>query len=383
MFILYFIALIPILFGAILSAFNDEICWSEWIIGAGLALIMAGGFHLYSYKSQVGDTETWSGQIVEAHHIPTWRERYSEAIYRTETYQSGTDSNGNPTYSTRQVFSHYETRHHQHPPKWTLTSNISTTYNVSESHYNDVVQKFGGEEKRKGVRRTGKTHSKMVGGDPYDYYGVNKNNWIEPVNKPVKFENRVKASKNVFNSYKVNEDAKGNLHPYPYSEPKIPWTSNRLLGTAHKTVDPLKWEQLNAALGPIKKINLILVGFENQDERIADDQIAFWLGGKKNDLIIMYGEGWSRVFGWSESELCKQNAAQLFLNPNDPELLTKLKKEIVQNYEKVDWSEKYKYIQIQPQTIHVVIFMIVLFITQIGLYVFFHLNDLTFPLDFR
>jgi ABC-type lipoprotein release transport system permease subunit len=97
----------------------------------------------------------------------------------------------------------------------------------------------------------------------------------------------------------------------------------------------------------------------------------------------MYGEGWSRAFGWSESELCKQNAAQLFLNPNDPELLAKLKNEIIQNYEKVDWSEKYKYIQIQPQTVHVVIFIIVLFMTQIGLYVFFHINNLTFPLDFH
>lgn len=375
MFWLYFLSFIPILIGgSIYLFFNKNVNIIEWGIGSILALITAGIFHAWAYHSQIGDWEIHSGQIVEVKQFSAWREQYKEAIYKTERYRSGRDSNGNPTYSTRRVFSHYETRRRWHKEHWKAYSNINTEYSIDKKFYQELCLKFGGFVSVPGVRKTSETSSKMIDGDPNDYVATNKTGWIEPVNKSVYFKNRVKATKNIFNRESISnkEASKLKLFEYPYHVG--PWVSNRLMGDAQKYITFQNWEKLNGKLGPIKHINLICVGFEDQDSSIAEKQVAYWKTPKKNDLIIIFGNGWSQVFSFSDSELCKQNISNLFLNPSDPDLLSKLEKEIITNYKLVDW-EKFEYLSISPQVHHVIWYLVILIITQMGLYVFFHLND--------
>lgn len=377
MFILYFFAILPILAGLVYKHWYHEVCWREWLLGAGIALAMAFGFHAYSFYSQVGDTETWSGQIVNSYHIPEWVESYMEAIYRTETYRSGTDSKGNPTYSTRQVFSHWEPRTRVHEPEWWAESNINTQHAITAEKFKELQERFGKTSTKEGVRYTFENSSTMIAGDPNDYYLVNVNNWVEPINVSKSFENRLKAAKTVWTQYKIDKNVAERLYQYPYSFPEDPFMSNRLLGPlAYKYIKPLEWEQLNAVLGPLKKVNLICVGVESEDASFAENQIASWLGGKKNDLIIIFGKGWANVYGYSESEVCKQNIRTLFLTPDQPELLKKLKIEILANYQPVDFEEKFKYIQVQPTGTHVAIYLVLMCITQIGLYVVFHKENI-------
>jgi hypothetical protein len=374
MFWFYFACIIPISIGLTLFLLHKRVNWVEWIIGSILALIIALSFHVWAYHSQIGDWEIHSGQIIEVKQFSAWREQYEEAIYRTETYQSGTDGNGNPTYSTRQVFSHYETRRRWHEEYWKAYSNINTEHSIDKKFYQELCLRFGGFVPVKGIRKTSETSSKMIDGDPNDYVATNKTGWIEPVNKSIYFENRVKATKNIFNRESIsNKDAnKLKLFEYPYYVG--PWVSNRLMGNAQKYITFQNWEKLNGKLGPIKRINLICVGFESHDSSIAEKQMAYWKTPKKNDLIIMFGKNWAQVYSFSDSELCKQNIQTLFLHPENPNLLNDLEKEIIKNYQLVKW-DKFKYLSISPQTHHIVWFLIVLFLTQTGLYIYFHNNE--------
>ncbi len=107
---------------------------------------------------------------------------------------------------------------------------------------------------------------------------------------------------------------------------------------------------------------------------IAEYQKAAWVGGKKNDIVICYGPGWSMVFGWTDSELVKENIKSLFLTEkHNNELFAKVKTEVIQNYKIKDWS-KFDYISIEPRTAHFVWFFIIMALTQTGLYIFFYMN---------
>lgn len=363
---LYFLALLPVCFGAILFLCGKTVCWKEWLTGTAIALATAGAGHFAIHLVLTGDTETWSGQISHGVHIPAWTEKYKEAIYKDVEHK---DKDGN-THTTRE-FSHYETRTDYHPESFTLESNIPSSHGVGEGKWKEVVAKLGGKlTPQRGSRSTGKHDSHMIAGDPYDYHLQNTSGWIEPVNVGKFFENRIKNSHSLFRSRRLAEAEKKNLFPYP--NPTGGFESNRLLGVLPAAITPLAWDQLNARLGPTKRVNIILAGFPSSDSALADNQLALWAGGKKNDLMLFYGPGWSRVLGWSESELCKANLQTLLLTPNSPTLLQDIEKEIQRNYQIVDWNKKFAYISVEPTFWQIITFLGILVISQSGIYYYFH-----------
>ena len=388
MFWLYFLAIIPVCIGLTIKLTNKEVNWMEYAIGSGLALVTAGAFHCWAYYGQVGDQETWSGSIVQARQYSNWLEYFEYAVYRTEYYtenETSTDSKGRTSTRTvtksRQVFDHWEPTSRWHHEHWNMESNIDTKYTIDKAKFLEVSEKFGGHVPIPGNRTTGEHNSRMIGGDPNDYVATNKTGYIEPVTKSVFFENRIKASNNIFSKRKVSPEEAKTLFPYPVSED--PFTSGRVLGEAQKQFSTLEWDQMNAKLGPSKKINLICIGYPaGTDQSKFDAQIAYWQGGKKNDFIIGYSDSWSRVYSWSESELAKINVTTLFLKP-DAETLSKLESEIRTNYTKVEWKKKFQYLSINPQFHHVVWYLIVLVVTQIGIYIVFHFYDISPNNDFR
>jgi len=383
MFWLYFLAIIPICIGLTVKLMDKEVNWIEYAIGTCLALLTAGAFHCWAYYGQVGDQETWSGSIVQTRQYSSWLEYFEYAVYRTEYYteeESSTDSKGRTTTRTvtksRQVFDHWEPTSKWHNEHWGMESNIATSYDISKAKYLQVAQAFGGDGPIPGDRSTSEHNSRMIGGDPNDYIALNKTGYIEPVTKSVFFENRVKASTNIFNKRNVSVEEAKTLYPYPDSID--PFISGRLLGEASKLFTALEWDQLNARLGPTKRINLICIGYPaGTDPAKFDAQIAYWKGGKKNDFIIGYSDSWARVYSWSESELAKANIETLFLQTSNKELLPAIESEIIRNYTKVEWNKKFQYLSISPQWHHIIWYIVVLALTQAALYIIFHVYDIS------
>lgn len=390
MYLFYIFSLIPLVIGLVIWLKSDKVILQEWLGAAAAAFIISIVMHIVAAKGMTSDSETWSGQVSSVQYIPRWKEYYEEAVYRTEYYtvnetrtrtvgsgkNSRTESYTVRVQKSKQVFDHWESHRRWHEARWNCETDLNQSFSISEGDYNRIVSRFGKSEPRAGRRRTGEHASRMLEGDPNDYFGVNVNRWCEPVTDKRSFENRVKACPSVFSFIKVPT----NINVFPYPNNTDIFRSNRLLGEARK-IDALKFDQLNSFLGARKKINLIMVGFKDADSMLAEYQKASWIGGKKNDLVLMYNVNstgtvtWTRVFGWSESEICKRNIESILLSkPIDDTLLPLLSSEITANYTIKDWS-KFDYLTIEPRTGHYVWFFIILGLTQIGLYVYFHHNE--------
>ncbi|CAM2982238.1 hypothetical protein [Rariglobus hedericola] len=354
----YLMALLPIVIGFGLWLLNHRIALWEWLLTGVLAFIVAGCFHAGAISGMTDDQEVWSGQVLSTHYRPEWRERYKEAVYRTEIYYTGTGKNRQS--HTRRVFSHYETRHRTHPDEWTVNTTLFST-EVSQSKYEQIRRELGARTKAApGRRTTGSMSSTMVSGDPNDYDTGNTSGAIIPVAKNVSFENRVKASPSTFSYRQLTPEESAKLYDYPYIGDA--WSTGRNLSG---TLSTRKWDELNARLGPTKHVNLIVVRLKTPEEARALE--AKWIGGKKNDLVLTYGESWSYVFGWTESTLAKTKLESLlrYHYPLDDRFIPEVEKVIVAHYKMVDWH-KFDYLDLKPRTAHYWWLALTMFLTQAG-----------------
>lgn len=356
MYACYLIALIPVLFGAGMWALNKKIALWEWAISAAAGFAAAGVFHLIAISWLTADTETWSGQVYQVVDYPRWEARWTT----TETYYTGTGKNR--TAHTRIV------RHHEvHPQHWTAKDTLQQERDISRDAYLDFHKRLGGI-----VRKEKPSKEHFDCGDPYTYHTDNTSKELIPCTAIRAFENRVKASRNLF---KFTEVPKGvPVHPYPSNAD--PYHSNRLIGITGTSL--LEWDKLNSRLGPTKKVNLILIGFGKQEESIAQYQESAWLRGRKNDLVLCLGgdpskPDWSYVFGWTESELVKRNLATTLLEKGVD--IPAIEKEVRENYSLKDWS-KFDYLSVEVPWYYYMWLMIIMAITQGGYWTWAHFNGL-------
>lgn len=377
MWIFWVLSLLPILvvFGMVLL--DKEVSIWEGLISTVVALGMAGLFQYLSVQGMTDDVETWSGHVISAKHFASWREYYEEAVYRTEYYDCGTDSKGRQQTCSRQVFDHWESHRRWHNEYWMVYTTLGE-WQINRDKFQYLCRKFKSHYAVAGVRRTGEHNSQMIDGDPNDYESSNTTGWIEPVTDTRHFENRVKASPSLFSYSPVPS----NIVVFPWPQSTDLFISDRVMGTARQAINTLPWDQMNAQLGPKKKVNVIIIGYGNQGMNISEYQESAWIGGKKNDLVICYGgevgkkATWVRVFGWTEKNIVKKNLESLLLmTPVNNNIIPKIQEEINANYEIKDWH-KFDYLTIEPPAWSYWVYLGVMIVVQGGLIVWYRFNEL-------
>lgn len=330
MWMLYLIAGIVAAVGAWLCVKSEKINWKEWLGGVVMSFIVVGLCHWIAIAYLARDTETWSGWITKTTHHPFWHAEWTE-VYTTS------DGKGNTTVHTRHCERDY-------PEHWTASDTLQETYEISLALHKDFKRRLGG---KLNVEQPHK--SNFHSGDENTYVTRKAVHELIPTNTWKTFENRVKATPNVFTYQKVPEGA--NVYEYPKNED--PFVSDRVVGPV--PISRLKWDQLNARLGAACKINLIIVGFKENDSSLGQLQEAHWFGGRKNDFVICYGgpaskPAWVHVFSWSDEEMSKVLARNLILEEGvSNDIIPKLSKIIVKEYRLKDWS-KFDYIEVRPST---------------------------------
>lgn len=369
----YIFALIPVFIGLFIWIKSHEVVWQEWLIACVCAFLVAGIMHTAVVKSLTGDVETWSGKVTAVEHHPRWVEQYQQM--HTRQVASGTDSKGNTTYTTE---IYYTTEYDTHPEHWEARLDFgSETKNkdISLEYFSQIKVEFGGLVEDGGKQRT--SHAGFrVSGDQNIYLTRNKTGFFRPVTQIKSFENRIKAAPSVFSFAPPPTNAP--IFQYPANNDLF--VSDRLLGVAQYHVKSFEWDSLNSRLGPTKLVNLILVGFKGGSSELSQFQEALWVGGKKNDVVLTYGiEGskvtWTRVFGWTESDVCKRNLESILLKGiNQTNLIQQIEKEVSNNYKLKDWK-KFDYLRVEPKGYHFGIFFGAMIVTQIGLYIYFHKNE--------
>jgi hypothetical protein len=385
MYVFYIIALLPIIVGLGFYIFSIKFSIIDWLITAGASFLLAGIFHIMSYYGLTTDYETWSGQIIQAKHSAAWLEYYEYAVYRTEhytetEYYTETDSKGRShsksreVDKTRQVFDHWEPTTENHDDSYSWVTSFNTTFGIDRNTYFYIAKQFNNNHSVPGDRTVFSHHnSRMIGGDPNDYIADNTTGWIQPVTQIVSFENRIKASNTVYNFVKPTEEEQKFLFQYPANNDM--YHSNRVMGEARKTISDLAWDQMNSRLGPVKKVNVIIIGFNSANSMLGQEQEALFLRGKKNDIVLCYGDGWTKVFGWTEhTEVLYRLSDILVSNKIDENIIPLIETEIKADYVIKPWKQ-FKYISINPPPMYYLYYFITLIFVEGGLFYWALIND--------
>jgi hypothetical protein len=372
----YIIALVPTIIGLILFILNKRVNWVECIIGTALAFLVSGIMHFTAVTSMVDDIECFSGQITHTAHFPQWAEEWQEAIYRTEHYTTGYGKNRQS--HTRRVFSHYETRHTTHSEHYVAYlyfGEISEEKDICIATFNDIKKNFGN------VVEDGGTQSfhhggKFDGGDRKIYRASNKTGYIYPVTTTRHFENRVKAAPSKFSFVSVPSNAP--VYNWPVNSNYM--VSDRLINEPRISI--LEFDRMNSRLGPKKFVNVIMINFGDNKRSIAELQRSKFIGGKKNDLVLCYGQvnsnnvpAWAMVFGWSESDQCKRNLEIILLEHSISDaILPLIEQEILVGYVIKEWS-KFDYLSVEPPKWAYWVLAIVMIITQTIFWIWSSCNE--------
>lgn len=366
---LYLIALIPVIASMVLSFFSKgRITLKEWAAGVFGAFLCAGMLHGCSVVSMTSDTETWSGSVTKATYEPWWKARWKEDDYIR--VPSGTDKNGMTTYRRVYVGWHYEYRTHE--PNWYIETDLGQTINVSQSFANNVSSNFG-----KWVASPWDRYHYFEG-DINRYFSVNTTRFLQPVTKLFTFENRAKAAPSRFSFKKVPKGTP----VFEYPENNNAFASDRLLGTAKQTINLLEFDRMNSRLGPVKFVNVIMIGFGDQPASIADSQRSKWYGGKKNDLVLCYGgpdplkPTWVSVFGWSQENIDQPLLSIMASSNMDTSILPAIEKIIYEKYTMLDWDSMMKRIDIEMPPWAWWVMILFILVSQGGYYLWTWHNEI-------
>ena len=373
MWFFYLFALVPLIIGLFIWIFNKNITWMEWLGGSLTAFILAGIIHGIAFYGMTDDIETWSGRIINTSHYPQWVEEYRQRHTRTHT--TGTGKNRR---THTEVY--YTTEHKTHPEHWECSisfGEINDTKEIEQGLYNQIKNNFGNSIED-GGNQSFSHNGKFDGGDNKIYLTHNKTGYIYPVTTVQHFENRIKCAPTVFSFPKV-----------PTNCPVYNWPKNNNWMVSDRLIDEgkisiLEFDRMNSRLGPVKFVNVIMINFGLKDPSIANWQQAAWVGGKINDLVLCYGgintnghATWAKVFGWTESELVKRNLETILLEYSiNNDILPLIEEEIKKSYQIKDWS-KFEYISIEPPLWSYITYLVLLAITQIGLWLYFNYNEFT------
>ena len=338
--------------------------WASSVAAAAVILVAVFGIHSCSLQH---DREILSGHATRACHTPWWRAEWQEQETYYTTESDGTDSNGNPR--TKQVaHTRWVTKSETHPPRWWLETTLGDM-SIDENWFNRICNTYGSYKER-GYRPN------YDAGDHYDYFSDigNKSPYGPdiPVHTASSWSNPFVGSTDIRMGQPVDEkEARAlGLHEYPSTD--NPFVSGRVIGAP---VSAHRWDQMCAILGPECRVNLTLINFGDADLAKAVKQRDYWRNGRKNDIVMCYGEGWAYVFGWSKHELVKQELQTLLLeNEVNDDLLPKITQVIRKDFQPYEWSKEERTPVPVPTWVVILAFVLML-CSQVGLGWTFHHNE--------
>lgn len=137
---------------------------------------------------------------------------------------------------------------------------------------------------------------------------------------------------------------------------------NRVLTQGVSLPEQAAWNQglqdMLATLGPRKQVNAVLVFSKEPDPQYAEALRAHWLGGKKNDVVVVFGTpgypkiSWVRVFSWTDRELFKvelRDELQAMESVDRPAVLALLSQKIETSFARKSMKDfEYLRNEIQP-----------------------------------
>jgi len=365
---------IPIITAVVLLVwFKHRTALWEFAIPLGVSLVFIVFFKIAIETSMVRDTEYWGGWVTKTQHYEAWNEYIHQIC--TRQVACGTDGKGHTTYCSEMYDCSYVANH---PAHWKIIESNGLDLRITKTDYVRLKKQFGTKELFVDMHRNYHTND----GDMYQVIWDGKDETLEAVTITHTYENRVQASKSVFNYYAV-DPKKDKLYEYPkvnghYYAPAILGQG----GPTQKEAER-KFQILNAKLGKAKEVRVFVLIFMDKPLDIGYNQENYWVGGNKNEFILTIGVDkdyhvqWCHPISWTESELLKVEAKQFIQEQATLDLVALadwLYPNIKANFVRMPFT-KFSYLSVEPPMWAILLTFIITLLINIGISLWIILNE--------
>lgn len=261
---LWFLLAIPPIVALVYKFIKRDTPWGMVAI-AGLApLVLVVGLWFAGNASKTADTEIWNGEVTGKARVRVSCEHSYPCNCRTVCSGSGNNQSCSTVCDTC-----YQ---HTHDFDWRVRTNIGD-FNISRIN-------------PQGTREPPRWSAVAVG---------------QPVAREHTYTNYVQAvPESLFHQRSLNTPhlpavpAYPRVYDYHYA--------NRVLGVGTTLPDVQAWNRdlalLLKQLGPQKQANVIIVVVNTNDSSYRHKLEAAWLGGKKNDVVVILGTTDGQTLAW-------------------------------------------------------------------------------------
>lgn len=261
-----------------------EIKYAEIALISFICAIIVGIIVAVGHYTPTSDVEIWSGEVTGKKRVNDSYVRSYECRCRNRTVGSGKNQT-----TVRECDTCYEDRY---TVTWTA---YTTLRNYTISSLDET------------------SRSVWLRPDPARYTEIQTG---DPVAMEHTYTNYVKAApESLFHAKAaLTQQYAGKLPEYPsrvYDFYKI----NRALSVGVNVPDLAQWNQgislIQRKLGPARQANTIVVFVNELNSNYVHALEAAWLGGKKNDIIVVVGTtqypkiDWVRIISWTDKQLFK------------------------------------------------------------------------------
>lgn len=332
---------------------SDRIDWRCFAITLTLLAIVAGSSSAIVSCANTHDVEVWNGRVVDKKKVMV----SCSHSYQCNCHEVCSGSGNNKSCST-----HCDTCYeHSYDYDWDVFTSNSETISI------DRVDRQGN----------------------YEPPRWSQTKLSEPTAVTHSYVNYVKAAPGTLFKREGNEG------PYAATIPKYPqevydyYRLDRLVTVGMSLADAKPWrdqlENLNADIGSAKQTNVILVLAKDLPREWYYALEQAWIGGKKNDVILVVGTDselnvrWVEVMAWESEQLFKVKLRDAILETKtiEREKLFSSVRDNVIRYHKRKPMKDYEYLSssIVPSTTQWIVSLIIAILLSGGLTIFFHAQD--------
>lgn len=300
--------------------------WLEAAIQAAVGVLLMGGGFMVARYAKTADTEIWNGRLIKTSGTQHCCHSYSCNCSTT----CSTDMNGNLSCS----------------------EDCDTCYEHDEDLYWSASSTNGESVFHDGCNPPGTAA-------PAEWEAMSDG---EPSAVEHRYINYIKgAPGRFFRRPWLVERYKGQLPAYPrvHGRYKADRFIMSAIGEAVPDLAGLNRElsRINGDLGKAKQVNIIVV--VTADHGLFSEALSeAWLGGKKNDLIVVVGVpsypriGWARVISWTDARAVKEDLERRVLDLGDfdgRKLLSVVEQEVGSKFKRKSMKDfRYLLKEIEP-----------------------------------
>jgi hypothetical protein len=287
--LLFWLLLLPILLGVAGLLFSKgRVTWKECLVHEGVVIMIIAIGYFIAIRARTADTEIWNGVVAS-------KDRGTQGCchsYPCNPHPCNCDDKGNCSTCWDTCYEHSWDR-----TWYAYSSNGETIYSV-------------------GCGRPGQS-------DPGRWTDIRIG---EPTAVEHSYENYIKGNPDsVIRRQGVAERFGKTLPAYPKVYDY--YRANRFIAVGVSVPElralNARLSEINARLGAKKKLNIVVVVVRQADQSYLEGLREHWIGGKKNDLVVVIGApdfpaiAWAGVISWTKSEDLKVDLRNRLLDLKD------------------------------------------------------------------